>query len=104
MTRFPGLQAWHLPRLTDADVLAIWRRIETKRQRVRVATARFRVGQHEPISKEKMNFARAAEHHFIGEIFKIVKVIYRRPLAVYEPEDRHCREQVIRSEPQGYRV
>jgi hypothetical protein len=31
-------------RVTDADVLAIWRRMDAKRQRVRVATATFRVG------------------------------------------------------------
>jgi hypothetical protein len=31
-------------RMTDADVLAIWRRMEARRQRVRVATAKFRVG------------------------------------------------------------
>jgi hypothetical protein len=33
-------------RVTDDDVLAIWRRMETKRQRVRIATVKFRVGQN----------------------------------------------------------
>ena len=39
------------------------------------------------ISKEKMNFSKFAEHNFSTEIFMIVKVIDRRPRAVYEIED-----------------
>ena len=74
-------------RVTDADVLAIWRRMEAKRHRVRVATATFLVGQHVRISKEKMSFAKTAEHNFITEILRIVKVIHRRPRVVYEIED-----------------
>ena len=74
-------------RVTDADVLAIWRRKEAKRQRFRVTTAKIRVGQHVRISKEKMKFAKAAEHNFSTEIFGIVKLIDRRPRAVYELED-----------------
>ena len=38
-------------RVTDAEVLAIWRRMEDKRQRVRVATAKFRVRKNVRISK-----------------------------------------------------
>jgi len=71
-------------RVTDVDVLAIWRRMEARRQRVRVTTAKFRVGQHVRISKEKMNFAKAAEHDFSTEIFRIVKGIHRRPRAFSE--------------------
>jgi len=41
-------------RVTDADVLKIWRHMEASRLRVRVATAKFRVGQHVCISQEKM--------------------------------------------------
>ena len=63
-------------RVTDADVLAICRRMEAKRQRVRVAKAKFLVGQHVRINKEKMKFAKAAEHNFSTEIFSIVKVIH----------------------------
>ena len=43
-----------------------------------VATAKFRVGQQVRIGKEKMKFAKAAEHNFGTEIFRIVKVIHRR--------------------------
>jgi len=51
-------------RWPDADVLEIWRRMKVKIQRVRVASAKFRVGQNVLISKEKMMFTKAAEHNF----------------------------------------
>ena len=44
-------------RVTDADILSIWRWMEARRQRVGVATAKFRVGQHVRISRDKMKFA-----------------------------------------------
>jgi len=56
--------------------------------RVRVVkAAMFRVEQHVRISKEKMRFAKAAERNFNTEIFRVTKVIDRRPRAVYEQED-----------------
>jgi len=59
-----------------------------RRGRVRVAkAATFRVGQHVRISKEKMRFTKAAEQNFSTEIFKIAKVIDRRPRTLYELED-----------------
>ena len=73
-------------RVTDANVLTIWRRMEARRLRVRVATSKFCVGQHVRINKEKMKFAKAAELNFSTEIFRIVKVIHRRPRVVYELE------------------
>jgi len=73
-------------RVTDANVLAIMRRMEAKKQRVRFATAKFRVGQHVRFSKAKM-FAKASENNFNTEIFRIVKVIDSRARAVYELED-----------------
>jgi hypothetical protein len=54
-------------RVTDADVLAIWRRMQRKKNKnVRIAKAplMFRVGKHVRISKEKMRFAKAAEQTF----------------------------------------
>ena len=62
-------------RVTDADVLTIWRRMEARRLRVRVATAKFHVGQHVRIIKEKMKFGKASEHNFSTEIIRIVKEI-----------------------------
>jgi len=74
-------------RVTDADVLAIWCPMQVRRQRVLVATAKFRVGHHVRISKDKMRFAKASEHNFSTEKFRIVNVIRRRPRVVYELED-----------------
>ena len=61
--------------------------MEARRQQVRVATAKIRVAQHVRIRKEKMKFAKAAEHNFSTEIFSIVKVIHRRSQFVYELGD-----------------
>jgi hypothetical protein len=73
-------------RVTEADVLTNWRLMLSRRLRVRVATATFRVG-HVRMSKEKIIFAKAAEQNFCTEIFWIVKIIHRRPRVVYELED-----------------
>jgi len=86
MTPFTRRQAWRLreiPMLTSSPCVVGWR----PRERVGVATAKFRVAQHLRISKEKMKFAKAAELNFSTEIFRIVKVIDRRPRAVYELEE-----------------
>jgi len=61
--------------------------MEAWRRGVRVAKAEFRVGQHVRVSREKMKFAKSAEHNFSTEIFRITKVIERRPRPLYELED-----------------
>ena len=74
--------------VTDSDVPAIWKRMEAKRlQRVRMARFKISVGQHVRISKEYIRFAKDADQNFSTEIFRIVKVIKRRPRPVYELED-----------------
>ena len=55
--------------------------------RSRRETATLRVGQHVRNSKEKMRIAKTTEQNFITPIFKVAKVIDRRPRAVYELED-----------------
>jgi hypothetical protein len=72
-------------KVSDRDILAIWKRMN--RRRVRTVRAKFNVGQHVRISKEKMKFAKGYEQNFSTEIFRIVKVIERRPRPVYELED-----------------
>ena len=74
-------------RVTDSDVLAIWRRLNRRRRRIRVAKVRFSVGQHVRISREKMKFAKGGEQTFSTEIFRVTKVIERKPRPVYELED-----------------
>jgi len=63
--------------VTDSDVLTIWKRLPKKR--FRVIKAKYSVGQHVRISKEKAKFAKSSEQNFSTEIFRIVKVIPRTP-------------------------
>jgi len=74
-------------RVTDSDVLEIWKKTDAQRRGVRVAKAKFRVGQHVRISKQKMKVAKSAEQNFSTEIFRIAKVTERRPRPLYELED-----------------
>ena len=73
--------------VTDLDVLTIWKRLQKKRSRGRVIKAKYSVGQHVRINKEKAKFVMSAEQNFTSEIFRIVKVIPRTPRPVYELED-----------------
>jgi len=61
--------------VTDSEVLTIWKRLQKKR--TRVINAKYSVGQHVRISKEKAKFAKSAEQNFTREIFQIIKVIPR---------------------------
>jgi len=72
-------------RVTDSDVLGIWKRMNRGRH-IRVVKVKFSVGQHVRISKEK-KFAKGGEHNFSAEIFRITKVMERRPRPDYELED-----------------
>jgi len=74
-------------KVTDSDILHIWKRMNTKRVRIPSVGVKFRLGQHVRISKEKMKFAKASEQNFSTEIFRISKIIYRTPRPVYELED-----------------
>jgi len=61
--------------------------MESRKRSVRVAKAKFRAGQHVRMSKEKMKFAKGVEQNFSMEIFRIAKVIERRPRPLYELKD-----------------
>ena len=50
--------------VTDSDILALWKRMQKRRGKVRVKMARYSVGQHVRISKEKAKFAKSAERKF----------------------------------------
>jgi hypothetical protein len=74
-------------KVTDSDILNIWKRMNAKRLRIPSVEVKFRLGQHVRISKEKMKLAKASEQNFSTEIFRISKIIYRTPLPFYELED-----------------
>ena len=61
--------------------------MQKRRGKVRVNIARYSVGQHVRISKEKAKFGKSAEQNFSTKIFRIIKVIHRTPRPVYELED-----------------
>ena len=73
-------------RVTDSDVLVIWKGMNRRRRRIRVAKDKFSVVQHVRRSKEK-KFAKGGEQTFSTEIFRITKVIELRPRPVYEIKD-----------------
>ena len=60
---------------------------EEKARRVRSVKAKYGVGQHVRISKEKVKFANSAKHNYNTEIIRIIKNIHRTPRTVYELED-----------------
>jgi len=60
-------------RVSDSDILAIWKRMDEKTRSIRVILARFCVEQHVRISKEKMKFAKGAEQNFSIEIFQSLR-------------------------------
>jgi len=66
--------------VTDSDVLTIWQRLQKKRSRSRVIRAKYSIGHHVRISKEKDKFAKSSEENLSTEIFRIVKVIPRTPV------------------------
>lgn len=74
-------------KVTDRDVLKIWKRMREKQGRVKPRPVKFRVGQTVRIGKEKMKFAKGFEQNYSTEVFKIVKVVKRSPQPVYELED-----------------
>jgi hypothetical protein len=58
-----------------------------KQNKIKTAVAKFRVGQHVRVSKEKMKFAKGGKQNYTTEIFKIRNVVHRSPRPVYEMDD-----------------
>jgi hypothetical protein len=51
-------------KVSDSNVLAIWKMTNERSRRIRTVRAKFSVGQHLRISKEKMKFAKGYEQSF----------------------------------------
>jgi len=58
-----------------------------KIRRVSTISAKFKVGQHVRVSKDKSKFTKGSEQNFGREIIRISKVIKRIPRPIYELED-----------------
>jgi hypothetical protein len=74
-------------KVTDTDILKIWRRMRANHTSVRIAPVKFKIGQHVRISKEKLKFAKGDEQNYTSEIFRIHKVVRKIPRPVYELAD-----------------
>jgi hypothetical protein len=74
-------------KVTDSDILKIWRTIRVKQSSVSRAPAKFKVGQYVRMSKEKIKFAKGGEQNYTTEIFQIQKVVPRTPRPVYDLVD-----------------
>jgi hypothetical protein len=48
-------------KVSDRDILAIWKSLQQRGRRIRRAQVKFHVGQHVRISREKMIFAKGSE-------------------------------------------
>ena len=51
-------------KVTDSNILNMWKRMNAKRLRIGSVEVKFRVGQHVRISKEKLKFAKSSEQNF----------------------------------------
>jgi hypothetical protein len=74
-------------KLTDTDILKIWRKMRAKHASVSSAPVKFKLGQHVRISKEKLKFAKGGKQNYTTEIFRIHEVVRKIPRPVYELED-----------------
>jgi hypothetical protein len=70
-----------------SDILAIWKRMNKKRNRIRRVKPKLRVGQQVRPGRGKKRFLKGAEQNYTTETFKVKKVIYRTPRLVDELED-----------------
>ena len=71
-------------KVTDSDILAIWKRMRSKHNAIRRAAVRFSVGQHVRISKEKLKFAKGGEQNYTTEVIRISEVVRPDQRPVYE--------------------
>jgi hypothetical protein len=74
-------------KVTKSNILAIRKRMNETRKRIRIVTTKFRVSQHVRINKENIKFAKVSEQNYTTEIFRIVKIIQRKPRPVYVLQD-----------------
>lgn len=84
-----GTTGMALSKVTDSEIIAIWNEMRSKQCSVLRASVRFSVGQHDRVSKEKLNFANSSEQNYTHttQIFRTYKVVLFNPGLVYELQD-----------------
>jgi hypothetical protein len=65
----------------------VWQRVNSLQARIPVGQVKCKVGDHVRISKQKVLFAKGYEQTYSTEIFRVGKVIQRRPQPVYQLTD-----------------
>jgi hypothetical protein len=71
----------------DRDVLKTYLRARLAQKGIRTTKPKFIVRQNVRISKQMSKFDKSSIQNYSTEIFKIIKVIRRKPRPVYELED-----------------
>lgn len=72
-------------------VKQIWERMRRKQSKIKQGTIKFSIGDMVRIGKYKKTFSKGYEENYTTEIFKVVKVINRKPQPVYEITDMQDR-------------
>lgn len=67
--------------VSEDDVLSIWERLKSKWSKN--VTPHFKAGDYCRISKEKLTFSKGYETNYSREIFKIDRVLMKKPRPVY---------------------
>jgi hypothetical protein len=73
--------------VNPSNIYAVWKRLKSLRSKIHQGRVKFRVCDFVRITKEKLKFAKALEQTHSTEIFRIFRVIERRPQPVYELKD-----------------
>jgi hypothetical protein len=70
-----------------ANVYSVWQRVNSLQAKITIGQVKFKVNDHVRISKQKVLFAKGCEQTFSTEIFRVAKVIQRKPQPVYQLTD-----------------
>jgi hypothetical protein len=73
--------------VSPANIYTVWKRVNNLQARIPVGQVKFMVGEHVRISKQKVLFAKGYEQAYSTEVFRVAKIIQRRPQPVYELTD-----------------
>jgi hypothetical protein len=73
--------------VSPANFYTVWQRVNNLHVRILVGQVKFNVNDHVRISKQKVLFAKGYEQTFSTEIFRVAKVIQRKPQPVYQLKD-----------------
>jgi hypothetical protein len=65
----------------------VWQRVNSLQAKILIGQIKFKVNDHVRIAKQKVLFAKGYEQTFSAEIFRVAKVIQRKPQPVYQLTD-----------------